>query len=432
MTPSPSNPKLPHWIFWLTYAVLLLAAWFIGHESGRPLSATAIFSIAACVIVGAGIATVPIVYHYERKKNETLDDRQRALEALAHTVSSSAEQISIAAQGLHEIAELAQKNLRLAEQLPPKLQEKIAEFEGLLTTAQTDERDELKKELTLLRASESDRLEAIAHKVDHASGELAKLETAVQKHLAAANAALAKAPEALASATTAALAQIEAKLSAHPFALSSAAAPEADQSPEPATKPTPKPTETGIQISPVVPLTAPPFAGNIIAGEPTVASMSAETAPEPVDESKAPRKRAPRKPKPVEASAPAPVLDADASVVPPPAPADEFAQSAPDEGVRSNVEAPENVISSDGATRMLVTAYIGIGNRLFVRGEGPGLGWDKGVPLSFVSIGKWRWETSDATAPVKFKLYKNDDIECSALGTQTLPPGHQLEVNASF
>ena len=431
MTPSPSNPKLPNWIFWLTYAVLLLTAWFIGHESGRPLSATAVFSIVACVIVGACIATIPIVYHHERKKNETLDDRQRALEALAHTVSSSAEQISIAAQGLHEIAELAQKNLRMAEQLPAQLQGKIVEFEVLLSGAQTDERDELKKELALLRASESDRLEAIADKVDHASGELTKLEAVAQKHLAAAQAALAKAPEALTTATAAALAQIESKLSAHPFP--AAAAPPA--SPARAPEPASKPIETFTHIAPVVPLTAPPFAGNIISGEPPATSEAVDDTPVPAaDEPKPARKRAPKKPRPAEATEAALALDADAPASPiaTAAAIDESTQSEPEETTRSSADVLENGISSDGATRMLVTAYIGIGNRLFVRGDGPGLGWDKGVPLHFVSIGKWRWETSEASGPVKFKLYKNDDIECSALGTQTISPGHQLEISATF
>jgi hypothetical protein len=92
----------------------------------------------------------------------------------------------------------------------------------------------------------------------------------------------------------------------------------------------------------------------------------------------------------------------------------------------------DSVLSSDGATRLIATAYIGIGNRLFIRGEGPGLTWEKGVPLQFVSIGKWRWETNDATDPVRYKLYKNDDLECVALGRQTLEPGHQQEVTASF
>jgi hypothetical protein len=97
-----------------------------------------------------------------------------------------------------------------------------------------------------------------------------------------------------------------------------------------------------------------------------------------------------------------------------------------------SAELAERVLTSDGATRLVVTAYIGIGNRLFIRGEGPGLSWEKGVPLQFVSIGKWRWETSDATEPVSFKLYKNDSVECTALGAQNLDPGHQQELTASF
>ena len=89
-------------------------------------------------------------------------------------------------------------------------------------------------------------------------------------------------------------------------------------------------------------------------------------------------------------------------------------------------------LSSDGATRLLVTAYIGIGNKLFARGSGPGLSWEKGVPLHFVSIGKWRWDTPDATGPVQIKLYKNDQVECASLGTLELEPGHQHEVTATF
>jgi hypothetical protein len=54
------------------------------------------------------------------------------------------------------------------------------------------------------------------------------------------------------------------------------------------------------------------------------------------------------------------------------------------------------------------------------------------VPLQFVSIGKWRWETADATKPVHAKLYKNDEIVCATLGKLTLDPGQQAEVTAAF
>jgi hypothetical protein len=132
----------------------------------------------------------------------------------------------------------------------------------------------------------------------------------------------------------------------------------------------------------------------------------------PADAGKSPRKRTAKKPDSNEEPALGLELD--------------------DSPARFNAGITERVLTSDGATRLLVTAYIGIGNRLFIRGDGPGLSWEKGVPLQFVSIGKWRWETSDASAPVRFKLYKNDDVECSALGNQSLDPGHQQEVTATF
>ncbi|MET0261486.1 MAG: hypothetical protein ABW223_01215 [Rariglobus sp.] len=95
-------------------------------------------------------------------------------------------------------------------------------------------------------------------------------------------------------------------------------------------------------------------------------------------------------------------------------------------------EQTETAVTSDGFTRLIATAYIGIGNKLYIRGNGPGLSWDKGVALQFVSIGKWRWETPDATAPISVKLYKNDQVECLGLGGLTLEPGRQHEVNAGF
>jgi hypothetical protein len=434
MTHSPPNPQLPKWIFFLTDAVLLGAAWYIASRSPGPLSATAVFAITACVIAGAIIGTIPLVIHYEREKNETLDDRQRALEALARTVATSAEQISIAASGLHEIAELAQRNLRKAEQLPATLETKIAEFQSLLANAQADEREELKKELAQLRAAESDRLEAIADKVDHAAAELTKLEAAASKHLAAAQAALARAPEALAAATTAALAEIDSKLAAR------VAATPPPPPPAPPAAEVPEVEDANAkQIEPVVPSSSSPFDGHIVATEaPAAAESPAPVATEspapaapPAGEPKPVRKRASRKPKPVEPAAPALSLGIEEPAAPA-APGDEFSQSAPDEPAGTVAEVIEKVISSDGATRLLVTAYIGIGNRLFIRGDGPGLSWDKGVPLQFVSIGKWRWETADAAAPVKFKLFKNDESECTALGAQSLEPGHQQEITATF
>src|SRR6476619_1097880 len=104
---SSSPPQLPAWIFYAADAVLLAVAGFVAAEAPRPLPNGAIFAIVACVIAGTIAALVPRIVEYEREKNAALDERQRALEALAQTVANSAEQIRVAASGLHAIADLS-------------------------------------------------------------------------------------------------------------------------------------------------------------------------------------------------------------------------------------------------------------------------------------------------------------------------------------
>lgn len=207
--------------------------------------------------------------------------------------------------------------------------------------------------------------------------------------------------------------------------------------PPPFAEPPPVPIEKIAEIAPVAPSSAEPFP---IAVHPTKSSH-VDSAPKPAALADAS----------ANAKSPAPEFASTTDRAEPAAPKRSNRKStaaepeselslqltsedsaASDDTPFTSAELMEHVISSDGATRLIATSYIGIGNRLFIRGEGPGLSWEKGVPLQFVSIGKWRWETPDATAPVRFKLYKNDDVECPGLGTLELGPGHQQEVIAKF
>jgi hypothetical protein len=190
-------------------------------------------------------------------------------------------------------------------------------------------------------------------------------------------------------------------------------------------EPPPVPVEKIPEVAPVAPHTAEHVNEEPKNGEvPVAATRVVETTANPAPAAVAPRKRA----KKVEAAALGPAATATAPEKEEPA----LALDLDGAGGAAEPVAAERVLTSDGATRLLVTAYIGIGNRLFIRGTGPGLSWEKGVPLQFVSIGKWRWETNDASGPVQFKLYKNDELECAALGAQTLDPGHQQELTAAF
>jgi hypothetical protein len=417
MSTLPSDtPRLPKWPFLTGDAILLGIAFLLAHRSPAPWSAHVVMAIAGCVALAALLGVIPFLTDYARRQDEALDERQRSLEALTRTVAESAEQISIAANGLHELSALAQTQLREAETLPEKLQQRFQDFNRQMSDAAVAENKTLQQEIKSLRAAEIEKLTAAAERIHRTVGELSKLEAAAGRQLAATQEALARLPETLAKARDETLRAI---IAAPPTAPAEAPAPAAIVpapspviEPAPPVQPAPEPAAPAAQPPREKPTPAPAAAAPSAAAE----STATEAQPEPVK-----KPRPPRKPKPEEPAELSLGLDAPAT-----AGSAEADASPPDE------TGPVRAVSADGATRLLVTAYIGIGNRLFVRGEGPGLQAGKGVPLQFVSIGKWRWETNEATGPLRLRLFKNDEVECTAVGEVTLEPGQQAEVSARF
>jgi len=75
---------------------------------------------------------------------------------------------------------------------------------------------------------------------------------------------------------------------------------------------------------------------------------------------------------------------------------------------------------------------IGIGNKPFVRGTGPGLSLDKGVPMEFVEIGQWRWAApSSAKEPITLRILKNDEVPAEG-DAIVLHPGQSLDISPVF
>jgi hypothetical protein len=73
------------------------------------------------------------------------------------------------------------------------------------------------------------------------------------------------------------------------------------------------------------------------------------------------------------------------------------------------VVSEESPVSNDGSgTSLIINLMIGIGNKPFVRGTGPGLSSSKGVPMIFLGIGRWQWTSPDPDAPVTIEIWKND------------------------
>lgn len=73
---------------------------------------------------------------------------------------------------------------------------------------------------------------------------------------------------------------------------------------------------------------------------------------------------------------------------------------------------------------------VGFGNALYLRGEGLGLSWTKGVPLTCVDGSTWKW-TGDTSEQVKFKLLLNDQV-WSQGEDLVAAPGQKLEIAPAF
>ncbi|MBC8097009.1 MAG: hypothetical protein H7Y43_14475 [Akkermansiaceae bacterium] len=73
---------------------------------------------------------------------------------------------------------------------------------------------------------------------------------------------------------------------------------------------------------------------------------------------------------------------------------------------------------------------VGFGNALYLRGEGTGLSWNQGIPLTCVDNRTWKW-SAEASDKVKFKLLLNDTVW--ATGEDLIAaPGQRLEVSPTF
>jgi hypothetical protein len=85
------------------------------------------------------------------------------------------------------------------------------------------------------------------------------------------------------------------------------------------------------------------------------------------------------------------------------------------------------------ATSTKITAQIdvGFGNTLYVRGEGPGLSWDRGLPMDCVADDEWTITLSDASVPVVFKFLLNDLTWCVG-NDYVVEPGGTAAVVPSF
>jgi len=413
-------PRLNKLVFLVVDGLLLLTAFIVVYFSKDPYAPIPFVTAVLCVVVAAIVGLVPFFVDYSAKYDEYVQAEQIRVAEQAQRLHHAAESLARAAAQIKTIEEAVHKSAHAAENLPYRMQEKLAEFNESLAEKDTEDREALERELDELRAANSDQLKAVADKVAKAAVEWTALEAAARKQLTAVQDASAK----LNDQFKANLAELDARIAALGKAatnLAGGGVPPPREAPAHAVAPS-------LAIAPVAePKPEPPAAPSPI--ESVTLSESNSTT---VEEPKPKKPRVPRRPKPEETLAamsaePAPEALSGSE---PAALAASQEEPAADLSTETPVKA-EAASSSDGATRLLVTAYIGIGNKLFIRGDGPGLSWDKGVPMQFVSIGKWGWASHDVTAPIACKLYKNDETAALS-GEISLDPGKHVELTALF
>lgn len=82
-------------------------------------------------------------------------------------------------------------------------------------------------------------------------------------------------------------------------------------------------------------------------------------------------------------------------------------------------------------TKISANADVGFGNGLYVRGEGPGLSWEKGLRMECVSDDHWSIALGESTRPFVFKFLINDETWCIG-DDYTVASGATITLTPSF
>ena len=85
-----------------------------------------------------------------------------------------------------------------------------------------------------------------------------------------------------------------------------------------------------------------------------------------------------------------------------------------------------------GDAVVVVNALIGIGNKPFLRGNGAGLSPDRGTPMDYLEIGKWRYVFPAFDGKINFSVLKNDEVPPNGESEFSISAGEKTELNLFF
>lgn len=94
------------------------------------------------------------------------------------------------------------------------------------------------------------------------------------------------------------------------------------------------------------------------------------------------------------------------------------------------VKAIQPLVSKTPKTTIEAKIDVGFGNNLFLRGQGPGLSWDRGIPLTCVDGKTWQW-SANAEDKLTFKLLLNDTVWAKGADL-VAAPGQKVQIAPAF
>ena len=82
-------------------------------------------------------------------------------------------------------------------------------------------------------------------------------------------------------------------------------------------------------------------------------------------------------------------------------------------------------------TTITALVDVGFGNTLYLRGEGPGLNWDKGVLMNCAASDQWTLTLAESARPIVCKFLLNDETWCAG-DDLVVKPGATLSFAPEF
>lgn len=94
--------------------------------------------------------------------------------------------------------------------------------------------------------------------------------------------------------------------------------------------------------------------------------------------------------------------------------------------------APKAKVKSSAVSTTIVAAVdVGFGNTLTLRGSGPGLSWDVGLPLNCAADDRWTITLPETSHPIICKFLLND-LVWSVGADYTILPGSSVVLSPTF